>query len=337
MERDNSKLNIMIIVLLFAIILTTVVALIFYKNAKKEAGVEETTGTETHEGTSEKWQEGAISYNGKKYRYNSAIKSYLILGIDKDEPIETAKDGISGGQSDAIFLVVENGKTKEISLIAINRNAMTTIDVYDEAGNYIGQATVQICLQHGYGDGKRVSCQRSVEAVSKMFYNIPISGYFALNMGGISLMNEAVGGVTVEVLEDINTQNVSLKKGEIVTLNGEEAYAYLRSRDIKEFDSATYRLERQKQYVIALVERMKEMAAENEKSLLSVYRSIEDYSVSNIDFADFIEDASKYQFDASHLYTVPGETVMGEEFEEYYIDESAFYEMLIEVFYEQIE
>ena len=337
MERDNKKLNIVIIVLLFAIVLMTVLALIGLKNAKEELETDSLVETESQTETTEKWQEGAISYNGKKYRYNSSIKSYLIMGIDKDEKVTTAKDGISGGQSDALFLVVENGKTKEFSVIAINRNSMTTIDVYDKEGSYIGKATAQICLQHGYGDGKRVSCQRSADAVSKMFYNIPISGYFALNMGGISLMNEAVGGVEVEVLHDIETKNASLKQGDIVTLNGEEAYAYLRSRDVNEFDSATYRLERQKQYIIQLVERMKEMAAQDEKSLFRVYSSIEDYTVSNIDFADLIEDAAKYEFDESHLYTVPGETVMGEQFEEYYIDEDGLYELIIEVFYECIE
>ena len=44
-----------------------------------------------------------------------------------------------------------------------------TLDVYDEDGVYMGQYTKQITLQHGYGDGMELSCERSVAAVSRLF------------------------------------------------------------------------------------------------------------------------------------------------------------------------
>ena len=57
--------------------------------------------------------------------------------------------------------------------------------------------------KHGYGDGMELSCERSVAAVSRLFYNLPISGYAAINMGAIPALNDAVGGVQVTVLDDV--------------------------------------------------------------------------------------------------------------------------------------
>jgi anionic cell wall polymer biosynthesis LytR-Cps2A-Psr (LCP) family protein len=129
------------------------------------------------------------------------------MGIDRYGPVTKAENEISGGQSDGMFLLVCDKSKQKMSVIAINRNTMTDVEVYDEEGNLRGTYQRQICLQHAYGDGMRVSCLRSVDAVSNLFYDIPISGYLSLNMDGISLMNDAVGGVTLEILQDLSYSN----------------------------------------------------------------------------------------------------------------------------------
>ena len=54
----------------------------------------------------------------------------------------------------------------------------------------------------------------------------------SLRMDGVPELNDAVGGIKVEVLEDIilKDQGVNLKKGQTRILTGNEAYAYLRRR-----------------------------------------------------------------------------------------------------------
>ena len=48
--------------------------------------------------------------------------------------------------------------------------------------------------------------------------------------------------------------------------------------------------------------------------------------------------ALDYQFGGEgSFYMLEGETVMGEEFEEFYLDEDALYEMILEIFYEPVE
>ena len=338
-EKKKTVYNILFIVstclLCVAMLVLLVVNLLFKKDNKPSSSGAVETGNERVD----KWQEGIISYNGKKYLYNNSIKTYLLLGIDRPGKVTEAENGISGGQSDAMFLLVENGKKKTMSIIAINRNTITNIDVYYEEGNYEGQYQLQICLQHGYGDGMRVSCLRSVEAVSRLFYNLPISGYISMNMDAVPMINDAAGGITVEVMNDLENQSlgVSLKKGETVTLSGNEAYVYIRSRDLDVFDSASMRLEREKQYISAYLEKAGNISKTDPGFAMRVYNQVEDYLVTSIDFANLAEKALKYDVNFSNIYTVPGETIMGNQFEEYHVDEKALYEMILEVFYDEVE
>lgn len=287
----------------------------------------------------EKWQEGVISYGGKDYIYNQDIKAYLIMGVDKDGKVEEVTDYTKGGQSDAMFLLVTDASTQTMSVVSIHRNTMTRIEACNYAGKSMGYITAQICLQHGYGDGKNLSCVRAADAVSYLFYNLPISGYLAMNMDGMPIMNDAVGGVEVTILQDLTNKSkgVSLKKGETKTLTGDEAYVYLRTRDIEEFDSASDRLKRQEQYITAYMKKLETIASSNPSAAVKIYESLEDYIVSSIDFASLVSEVSAYSFDASKdMYSIPGETIMGEKYEEYHIDEDAFYEMILDIFYVEV-
>lgn len=309
--------------------------------AASESQTESTTSaavTGSSEAPVEKWQEGVITYEGTDYRYNTHIKTYLFLGIDSDEPVHEAKDGISGGQSDAMFLMVFDNENRRISVIAINRNTMTDVDVYNEAGEFEGTYPLQICLQHGYGDGMKTSCQRTLETVERLFNNIPISGYISLNMGGIGAMNDSVGGVELTILEDVESSDgsIQLKEGETVRLKGDEAYVYLRKRDVEEFDSASRRLERQRQYLTSFIPQLRTAISGDPKVANELYEAIEEYIVSNLDIASMVKTSQSYTFGEENIYTVPGETVMGEEFEEYNVDEDALYELILEVFYNKV-
>lgn len=284
----------------------------------------------------EKWQEGAISHNGKQYVFNNKIKTYLIMGIDKDGKVETAKDYHSGGQSDAMFLVVANPDDKTLSVISINRNTMTRIATNYKNGKSAGYKTAQICLQHGYGDGRTLSCTRAVDAVSHLFYNLPITGYLTLRMGAIPIINDSVGGVEVNVIESIDGMGVNLTKGETKTLSGKEAYAYLRWRSKTKFDGATFRLRREEQYISAFASKLKASTNGDASKIVDIFESIDDYIVTNIDFASLAEEISTYKYDSSRMYTVPGETVMGTKYEEYYVNDAKFYDMVIDIFYNEV-
>ena len=298
----------------------------------------------TQDSGQEKWQEGVVTYEGKEYLYNTDIKTYLMMGVDIDGPVQQSSDYTQGGQSDALFLLVVNNKTEQLQVISINRNTMADIELCDEEGIDMGPLKTQICLQHAFGDGKRLSCSKTVDAVSGLFQNIPISGYLAMNMGGIPQMNDAVGGVEVTVQQDISfpKAGVNLKKGQKVTLNGMQAYYYLHGRDTEEYDSATKRLQREEQYIVAYMDKLKKVSTENPDQVTEIYNSVSDYLVTSVDFTSMIEQLMNYGFSEDQMYTVPGKTVEGKpidgkRYEEYHVDEDAMEELIMKVFYTPVQ
>jgi anionic cell wall polymer biosynthesis LytR-Cps2A-Psr (LCP) family protein len=182
---------------------------------------------------------------------------------------------------------------------------------------------------------------RSVEVVEDLFGNIPISGYLAMNMGGIPLMNDAVGGVTLTVLQDVSfpENGVDLREGETVQLSGTEAYYYLHGRDVDEYDSATKRLRREEQYIMAYMETLRGLGA---SKTIALYDEIEDYLVTSVDFTSLITELMNYEFSEDAMYTVPGETSLGDPiggecYEEYHVDQDALQDLIMQVFYEPAE
>jgi len=334
-KRIDNRVPVIIMIVILVLVLGVVIFLSMgdIQKTPDKDNVPSTSGDDL-----EKWQEGIISHDGKDYIYNQKINAYLIMGIDKDGKVETAPDHVSGGQSDAMFLLVTNEADKTMSVVSINRNTMTRIEAFYENGISSGYKTAQICVQHGFGDGRQLSCTRAADAVSYLFYNLPITGYLSIRLDAIPIMNDAIGGVEITVLEDIENsgRGVSLKKGETKKLTGAEAYCYLRGREMDEFDSATARLRRQEQYIGAFSDQMKAYTKGSTTKMLSIYESIEDYVVTNIDFADLASELSEYEYDDSRMYTIPGETKMGEIYEEYHVDEEKFYDMIIDIFYQEV-
>lgn len=293
--------------------------------------------------------ENEILYKGGGYALNEDLVTVLVMGIDKETVTEVGgqsftaqEDGYAGGQADALFLLLINPHDKNVYVIAINRNAMAEVDVFDGEGNYQGIFTKQIALQHGYGDGKEESCLRQVKAVSRMFHGIPIHAYAAISMDAIPELNDVVGGVTVEVLDDIiyPEYNMDLHQGEMVTLYGETAYWYVRLRNENIFNSNELRLQRQKQYLTTFAAEAKKQAVTDIRVAVELYQTVRKYMVTDIDLNTFTYMATEYlgyDFDRENMYSLPGEAVQGNNFEEFYVDDEALQELIIELFYEPVE
>lgn len=351
-ERSGKR-RIWLIILLAVLALAAVLTAAFF--VMRALGKSSLYGNATSSGTSlsetlsdqenadaEQWEDDWVRYNGTIYDYNDDILTFLVLGIDKMEEVTEASDGLDGGQSDLLFLAVLNPHSKEISLIAINRDTIADVDMYDAEGNFIATEKKQITLQHGYGDGKELSCERSVEAVSRLFYGIPIHGYCSINMEAIPLINDIVGGVDVTVLETLGTPNGKFyfEEGETVHLEGMDAFWYVKYRDIHSFNSAGRRLQRQKQYLEAWSEKARTALTSNPGLALELYRTLSDYMVTDItlDEVNYLATtALSYRFSGDQIYSLEGETIVGDwGFEEFYPDEEALYEMILNIFYEPV-
>ena len=282
---------------------------------------------------------GAIRYNGKAYQYKEDILTFLCMGIDRKGEVEASDDLFQGGQADSLFLAVLDPDEKKISIIGINRDTMTEISVYDANGLYAGKEVAQIALAHAYGDGLEKSCENTVEAVSNLFYGLPIHGYCALNMSVISTINDAVGGVDVTIPASMAGKRDGWTEGEQVHLMGDAAYTFIHDRDTSVARSAEERLERQKQYLNAFVAQAKEAMRADMTLPLKLYTQVTPYMVTDItaDEAVYLAgQALSYSFSQEDIYGMEGHVEMGETFEEFYHDDTALYELILEVFYEEL-
>ena len=288
----------------------------------------------------EKWQEGWVKYQDAVYAYNEEILTFLIMGIDKLEDVKEAEGGTDGGQADALFLVVLNPKDKSIRVVAINRNTMTDVDIYDNNGEYESTVKAQIAIQHGFGDGMERSCEYQEKAVGNLFYQLPIHGYAAVNMSAISTINDVVGGVDVTIPEDLAGFNEEFVEGRTLHLMGENAFWYVKYRDTDTFGSADMRLDRQKQYLTGFIDVAKQAVHKEPSVAIDLYQAVKPQMITDVSLDEVAYLApilAEYSYDAEGFYTLPGETVMGEQYEEFYPDEDAMFEMILDVFYEKVQ
>lgn len=287
------------------------------------------------------WQEGWVKYNDQVYAYNEDILTFLIMGIDKTKDVKEVAEGTDGGQADALFLVVLNPHDNSLSVIGINRNAMTDVSVYDNNGAFVNTIKAQIAIQHGFGNGMEESCEYQVNAVQHLFYEMPIHGYAAINMSAIGSLTDMVGGVDVVALEDVKSGgNTVIKKGEEVHLEGDLAFVYIHNRDTTEFGSADHRLERQKQFITTYLQKVKQKTSQDISFPISIYQEIAPQTVTDLtvdEMTYLVSIAKDYSFDENHLYTLKGETKQGDVFEEFYVDETDLFELILKIFYEPVE
>ena len=343
------KIGIALLVLLITVLVLILIAAtaVLWMNAhgrssllkRQEERPDQMEQLAEEEETSSSLPDGAIRYNGKAYLYKENILTFLCMGIDRKGEVEASDNLFQGGQADSLFLAVLDPDEKKISIIGINRDTMTEINVYDANGLYAGKEVAQIALAHAYGDGLEKSCENTVEAVSNLFYGLPIHGYCALNMSVISTINDAVGGVDVTIPASLAGKRDGWTEGEQVHLMGDAAYTFIHDRDTSVARSAEERLERQKQYLNAFVAQAKEAMRADMTLPLKLYTQVTPYMVTDItaDEAVYLAgQALSYSFSPENIYGMEGHVEMGETFEEFYQDDTALYELILEVFYEEL-
>ncbi|MCR4851768.1 MAG: LCP family protein [Lachnospiraceae bacterium] len=295
---------------------------------------------ETTEEENTVWQEGWIKHNGRIYSYNEDIITFLIMGIDKEGDVVEVSEGTNGGQADAQFLLVLNPHDRSINVVGINRNTMTDVDIYNEDGAFVRTQKAQIAVQHGFGNGVSESCEYQVKAVRGLFYDLPIHGYAAINMSAIPTINDLVGGVSIVVAEDLTKADKRLKEGSEVELDGSSAYLYVRWRDFDSFGSADRRLDRQKQYLKAFINKAKSEGKKNISIVSDIYKAVSNEMTTDITLDEALylaPEVVNYSFGEENFRMIEGQTIMGERFEEFYPDEQKLYEMILDLFYEEVE
>lgn len=308
-----------------------------YERSKgKTANIQSDNSVDESDGI--KMKDNWITHKGKIYEYNDEILTFYVMGIDKKSVDDDS--AITMGQSDANFLITLNPKTKEMNVIAINRDTMIDLVVYDYGGSYVETRRGQLALQHAYGRNDVESAEHQMNAISQLFYGIPINGYVSLKLESIPVINDSVGGVTVTCNEDLTEKNSQLYEGATVNLVGNMAYDFVQERT-KTYEGARRRLDRQKIYIKSFVETAKtKIKGGNLTLIYDLYNALSSYMCTNltVDQAAYLASIAKdYKFDMNNIRSLEGETVQGERYEEFNVDDEYLQDLIVEIFYSEVD
>ncbi|MBQ4140351.1 MAG: LCP family protein [Clostridia bacterium] len=323
-ELEKRYLHIAAVVFLFIFLLSTVLLIVnLWENRDSARFPEGTAGPQS-----------VLEYNGKEYGLKEGVRTLLVLGLDKFDEVEVDTGYTNDRQADFVMLLVIDDNDKTVTALHINRDTMADITVLGLAGEKIGMVNKQLALAHTYGNGKEVSCRNTAEAVSSLLYNITIDHYVSVTMDSVPAYNDLVGGVEITVLDDFTGIDEDLVKGETVTLMGDKALTYIRSRKGLDDSTNSTRMVRQRQYLNALYKKSVECKNSDENFVLNAVLKMADYMVSDCStnqLTSLAQTIIDYKF--TEIKTIEGDNVVGEQHMEFFPDVESLKKNVVELFY----
>lgn len=283
-------------------------------------------------------EEDIVTVDGVKYVPRNNIESYLFMGIDAEGKVKKRKEYDGTGQCDTLMLLVIDKTQNTYTVLSLDRNTIVPVRSLTIDGQDLGVSDLQLSLAHSMGDGLEMSCENTVEAVSQLLNGRGIEGYIALNLDGIALINNKVGGVMVTIEDDFSKCDKTLKMGETIRLNDEQAVHFIRNRMDVADGSNENRIKRQNTYIDAIKPMLIEKSKADETFPVDLYQSLSDYIVSDLSNNE-ISRISKALIKNEDLGTIKikGTNSVDEYgFTAFNIDKKNLEQVMIKLFYKKI-
>ena len=274
-----------------------------------------------------------ITVNGIEYFPRQDITVVLVMGIDRYGPVESSGFYTNTGAADVDILMIFDDAQQKVNMLYLNRDTMLEMPVLGIGGRPAGTLFGQLALAHTYGSGLEDSCENTRQAISDFLGGIRIDYYVSMNMDTIAILNDAVGGVTVNVTEDFSAVDPTIQLGEM-TLIGQQAINYVRTRkDVGDQLNLT-RIERQKDYIRSFSEALRIKCDADSDFILSTYGEVEPYIVTDCSGKVLSSLLNKYAaYEVGQILSPKGENVMGEKYFEFYVDQDDLMNLVLELFY----
>ena len=224
-------------------------------------------------------QTKTIIRDGKSYYPRQDITVILLAGIDESGKAEASGSYNNPGEADVVTLLVFDNTNKKLDLITLNRDTMMEIPVLGVTGQNAGTVTGQLALAHTYGSGLKDSADNLQKAVSEYCYDLQINYFITLRMDAIGILNDAVGGVEVDITEDFSQIDPTMTGK--VRLTAEQAQIYLQMRRGVGDQLNVSRMERQEKYMRAFAEAFRAKVEESEEFAITAYDAVHEYAVTD--------------------------------------------------------
>lgn len=282
-----------------------------------------------------------VEWNGVTYKEKPAVTIWLIAGIDKaDNASNTAANTYrNGGQADFLLIVAIDHTSKQIHQLQIDRDTMTGVVTLGIFGNETGMRTMQICLSHSFGKTPQDNARYTVRAVQSLLEGIVIDGYYIISYSAIPEFNDALGGVTVHLADDMTDVNPAWTMGSTVTLHGKEAEAFVRARRNVGSGTNQERMIRHKEYMQNAIAQMNSQIRESPSFCNKLLQSLQSCAATNMSITYLETELMKaYSYEILPVDYLEGEYSIGEDgFTEFHIQSDSAVEWVIQHLYTRMD
>lgn len=274
-----------------------------------------------------------IVRDGVEYFPKQDITVIMLAGIDEMGPVQSSGSYNNTGEADMVSLLIFNETEKVVDILALNRDTMLEMPILGIGSKEAGTIYGQLALAHTYGTGLEDSAQNLRKTVSNFLYGVYIDYYVTMHMDAISVLNDAVGGVTVTVTDDFSEIDPQITAGEY-TLKGEQAVTYVRTRQGLGDQLNTTRMKRHREYMAGFMTALKQCVAESPSFALNTYEKTSEYIVSDCSTSALTALANRCAgYELGDVVTIEGENVKGEQYMEYHVDEEAMDRVILKYLY----
>lgn len=282
-----------------------------------------------------------VTWRGKHFKRNTYIKPILLLGVDNAGSMHEAKEYGEAGQCDGVFLVAQDTARNAVKLLMIPRDTMTDVLELNPITGVIEPFTDHLSLSYCFGDGMEASCENSRTAVESLLMNFQIDDYMAVDTTVIARVNDAVGGVTVNIpTEGMTVSDPEFVYGETITLHGQQAEKFVRYRNINIDNSAISRMGQHRQYISGFYKAVREKSRTDSNIVNELYDVVQDYMITNMPKETYLKMAldvlQQGSFDENSMISLPGYGTTTETFDEYYADKDSVVDIMLSMFYREV-
>lgn len=273
-----------------------------------------------------------ITRNGVDYFPRQDITTLLVIGVDRYGPVADSGSYQNTGAADMAMVLIFDEVNETCAVLQLNRDTMVEMPVLGVGGRQAGTYYGQLALSHTYGSGLEDSCENVRDTVSSLLYGVRIDYYAAMNMDAIAILNDAVGGVTVNVTENFSQVDPTITQGEM-TLMGDQAVTYVRTRKGVGDQLNLSRIERQKKYVDGFVTALRAKQGDS-GFILSAYEEVSPYLVTDCSTSVITSLADRFaSYEITEVVSPAGENVLTGEYYEFHLDETALDKLILRLFY----
>lgn len=253
---------------------------------------------------------GSSSLEDVSVPNNAKNTTFLLCGLDLSEEL-----------TDVIMVVnLDTGKN-EVNVLQIPRDTYIGMERFN---------TGKINSVYGTKQSGTTPIGRLIKEINRDF-KLPIDHYATVNIPGLKNIVDSMGGVTVNIPQDINfLPGQTLKKG-MQTLNGEKAEWFVRYR--KGYNNADIgRMHAQSLFLTACAEKALKMSKTQMLSFVTQNMNNITTDLTLAQVIGYYGSVSNMTIDNIHFYALEGSGVMYKGYAVYCLDKEKAADLLNEYF-----